>query len=471
MNNIKDFSIWLDKHNQLISENDNYYKAHLEFLYENFRNTTEEFYKEIFKETQAIIETHAQESVEENRAIFSENDKHKDKKKKKRFGLFKKNKTEDKYEEKELQHKFEMNKIEAKHKNEMMLIRKQNEEFQDKFTELMPKLHIQAQTLGVIGETELIKLFEDLKQFNLSIINLTQVDHVSDIWLIDGNHKILFVVESKNKDSISKNDIDKFENDLIYISNKKNHQQIIKQLNSQLGEDESEVEIETLSESNDVNEINGVNTVNETNVTNELSDLKPVTEKKRVGYKQFFKDFDNYTIVGLFVSLRTAVINQSIGSCNYSFEKTYITQQCCTKEFLSMYIQTIVATNSVKKFDNEKYQSVIDTISDKYKNIQTIITNINMINDSANSIIQTTESVKKLLENEISEINKSLVKIDTKESDLVKAEQKIMEYITTTPTKQLKVNDVKQIANNLPVFNGVKITKAWILEQKKDVKK
>ena len=459
--------MWLDKHNQLISESESYYKAHLEFLYENFRNTTEEFYKETFKETQAIIETQEQESAEENRAIFSENDKHKDKKKKKRFGLFKKNKTEDKYEEKELQHKFEMNRIETKHKNEMMLIRKQNEEFQDKFTELMPKLHIQAQTLGVIGETELIKLFEDLKQFNLNIINLTQVDHVSDIWLIDGDHKILFVVESKNKDSISKNDIEKFENDLVYISNKKNHQQIIKQLNSQLGEDNEidennvdEVEIDTLSESNEINEVNGVST-----------DLKPITDVKRVGYKQFFKDFDNYTIVGLFVSLRTAVINQSIGSCNYSFEKTYITQQCCTKEFLSMYIQTIVATNSVKKFDNEKYQSVIDTISDKYKNIQTIITNINMINDSANTIIQTTESVKKLLENEISEINKSLVKIDTKESDLVKAEQKIMEYISSTPIKQLKVNDVKQLANNLPVFNGVKITRNWILEQKKEVKK
>lgn len=463
MNDIKNFSLWLDKHNQLISENESYYKAHLDFLYENFRNTTEEFYKDTFKETQAIIETQEQESAEENRAIFSENDKHKDKKKKKRFGLFKKNKTEDKYEEKELQHKFEMNRIETKHKNEMMLIRKQNEEFQDKFTELMPKLHIQAQTLGVIGETELIKLFEDLKQFNLNIINLTQVDHVSDIWLIDGDHKILFVVESKNKDSISKNDIEKFENDLVYIANKNNHQQIIKQLNSQLGEenvtDENEVEIDTLSESN---EASGVNTVNE---------LKPVTERKTVGYKQFFKDFDNYTIVGLFVSLRTAVINQSIGSCNYSFEKTYITQQCCTKEFLSMYIQTIVATNSVKKFDNEKYQSVIDTISDKYKNIQTIITNINMINDSANTIIQTTESVKKLLENEISEINKSLVKIDTKESDLVKAEQKIMEYISTTPNKQLRVNEVKQLANNLPVFNGVKITKDWIIEQKKVVKK
>ena len=457
MNDIKNFSLWLDKHNQLISESESYYKAHLDFLYENFRNTTEEFYKETFKETQAIIETQEQESAEESRAIFSENDKHKDKKKKKRFGLFKKNKTEDKYEEKELQHKFEMNRIETKHKNEMMLIRKQNEEFQDKFTELMPKLHIQAQTLGVIGETELIKLFEDLKQFNLNIINLTQVDHVSDIWLIDGDHKILFVVESKNKDSISKNDIEKFENDLVYIANKNNHQQIIKQLNSQHGEESNEeIEIDSLSESN---EASGV------------SDLKPITERKTVGYKQFFKDFDNYTIVGLFVSLRTAVINQSIGSCNYSFEKTYITQQCCTKEFLSMYIQTIVATNSVKKFDNEKYQSVIDTISDKYKNIQTIITNINMINDSANTIIQTTESVKKLLENEISEINKSLVKIDTKESDLVKAEQKIIEYISTTPNKQLRVNEVKQLANNLPVFNGVKITKDWIIEQKKVVKK
>lgn len=466
MNDIKNFSAWLDKHNQLISESESYYKAHLEFLYENFRNTTEEFYKETFKETQAIIETQEQESAEENRAIFSENDKHKDKKKKKRFGLFKKNKTEDKYEEKELQHKFEMNRIETKHKNEMMLIRKQNEEFQDKFTELMPKLHIQAQTLGVIGETELIKLFEDLKQFNLNIINLTQVDHVSDIWLIDGDHKILFVVESKNKDSISKNDIEKFENDLVYIANKKNHQQIIKQLNSQHGEESNdEINIDSLSESNEDN------TINEANGVNSINDLKPVTERKRVGYKQFFKDFDNYTIVGLFVSLRTAVINQSIGSCNYSFEKTYITQQCCTKEFLSMYIQTIVATNSVKKFDNEKYQSVIDTISDKYKNIQTIITNINMINDSANTIIQTTESVKKLLENEISEINKSLVKIDTKESDLVKAEQKIIEYISTTPNKQLRVNEVKQLANNLPVFNGVKITKDWIIEQKKNVKK
>ena len=165
----------------------------------NFRNITEEHYIKfnIITNQAVIVENVTEESTSE-KLIEDHTDK---KKKKKKFGLFKKkdkSKEESKEDSKELQHKLELNRIETRHRNEMLAIKKQNEEFQNKFTDLMPKLHIQAQTLGVIGETELMKLFENLidsrfKSYNLSIINLTQVDHVSDIWLIDETHNILLV--------------------------------------------------------------------------------------------------------------------------------------------------------------------------------------------------------------------------------------------------------------------------------------
>jgi hypothetical protein len=67
----------------------------------------------------------------------------------------------------------------------------------------------------------------------------------------------------------------------------------------------------------------------------------------------------------------------------------------------------------------------------------------------------------------IGEINESLVNIDIGvDSDIVKAEQKIIEYCKKTTVKKIRVSDVKALANGLPVFNGSKITKDFCLRLK-----
>ena len=264
------------------------------------------------------------------------------------------------------------------------------DELTNKFTAITPKLNIQAQELGVIGEDALMKMFTEA---GLKVEIKAKVPHVSDLWGIDEAHKILFVIESKNKNVITAQDIEKFKYDLSYIAKHK---------------------------------------------------LQP-------------KDF---TIVGLFVSLRTKIINQSIGGCNFSYAETYIGNQCLSQEFLKMYISTIRTLKGVYEHDQTEYKRILESVTEKYKSMNIIVGNLNSITNCAQEIIQSANDAKRLLDTTCDNLKESMIKLNTPETELIKAEKRIIDYLKKTPKSKIKMSTVKELANGLPVFDGRRITKA-----------
>lgn len=63
---------------------------------------------------------------------------------------------------------------------------------------------------------------QDLKELFISMgkkcIDKHKTNHVADLWIIDDDNKILYVIESKNKGRILSDDLIKFKNDLEYIN-------------------------------------------------------------------------------------------------------------------------------------------------------------------------------------------------------------------------------------------------------------
>lgn len=264
------------------------------------------------------------------------------------------------------------------------------DELTNKFTAITPKLNIQAQELGVIGEDALSKMFTEV---GLRVEVKAKVPHVSDLWGYDDAHKILFVIESKNKNVITQQDIEKFKFDLSYIAKHK---------------------------------------------------LQPT----------------NYTIIGLFVSLRTKTINQSIGSCNFTYTETYIGNQCLSQEFLKMYISTIRTLKGVYDHDQTEYKRILESVTQKYNSMNVILSNLDMITKNAEAIIQSVDSAKQLLDSTCDSLKESMIKLNTPETDLIKAEKKILDYLKKTPKTKIKMTTVKELANGQPVFGGRRLTKA-----------
>jgi hypothetical protein len=182
-----------------------------------------------------------------------------------------------------------------------------------------------------------------------------------------------------------------------------------------------------------------------------------------------FDNFTQYKVVGLFISLRTQTVNSSFGSCTYTFEKTYIGNQCISKEFFSMYLQTTSTINNTHKFNKDDYQRVVDLISDKYNSLKNVLKAIGSIQQNAISIQSTATMIEQELSTKMDDINASLATIATTESEIVKAEKKICDYIISLPTNKLRVQQVKDLSRGLKVFNGAKLDKQFISKKKAEL--
>lgn len=68
--------------------------------------------------------------------------------------------------------------------------------------------------LGVEGEMELKQIFETM---NKKVIDKHKTNHACDLWIIDDDNKIIYAIESKNKQKIIQEDIEKFDFDLKFI--------------------------------------------------------------------------------------------------------------------------------------------------------------------------------------------------------------------------------------------------------------
>ena len=57
-----------------------------------------------------------------------------------------------------------------------------------------------------------------------------------------------------------------------------------------------------------------------------------------------------------------------------------------------------------------------------------------------------------------------MIKLNTPETELIKAEKRILDYLKKTSKAKIKMTTVKELANGLPVFGGKRLTKAFCEE-------
>lgn len=468
--NVNAYQDWLYKHNILLTTNleasNEYIDKCNRLIFEHMKSVTEEVYDSIFTVSAAVIvdqvededlpkQSESSETKAKKKGLFSWM-KHKESKQTKQ----QQDQMQQQMEEQRRKHHEAIEQMQREHAIEQARLKEQmktqeeqhnlvitqlqqqqqaTKDLQDKLDTMLPKMTFQAQTLGVIGESELYNMFKSLNHFDLTIINQAKVNHVSDLWMIDNENKILYVVESKNKDTITNADIEKFDYDLKYIQESNHHETIKSAMLKR-----QQVDLMSSTKNNNANEM--INTIN-----------------------NLFDNFTQYKVVGLFISLRTQTVNSSFGSCTYTFEKTYIGNQCISKEFFSMYLQTTSTINNTHKFNKDDYQRVVDLISDKYNSLKNVLKAIGSIQQNAISIQSTATMIEQELSTKMDDINASLATIATTESEIVKAEKKICDYIISLPTNKLRVQQVKDLSRGLKVFNGAKLDKQFISKKKAEL--
>lgn len=468
--NANAYQDWLYKHNILLTTNleasNEYIDKCNRLIFEHMKSVTEEVYDSIFTVSAAVIvdqvededlpkQSESSETKAKKKGLFSWM-KHKENKQNKQ----QQDQMQQQMEEQRRKHQEAIEQMQREHAIEQARLKEQmktqeeqhnlvitqlqqqqqaTKDLQDKLDTMLPKMTFQAQTLGVIGESELYNMFKSLNHFDLTIINQAKVNHVSDLWMIDNENKILYVVESKNKDTITNADIEKFDYDLKYIQESNHHETIKSAMLKR-----QQVDLMSSTKNNNANEM--INTIN-----------------------NLFDNFTQYKVVGLFISLRTQTVNSSFGSCTYTFEKTYIGNQCISKEFFSMYLQTTSTINNTHKFNKDDYQRVVDLISDKYNSLKNVLKAIGSIQQNAISIQSTATMIEQELSTKMDDINASLATIATTESEIVKAEKKICDYIISLPTNKLRVQQVKDLSRGLKVFNGAKLDKQFISKKKAEL--
>ena len=85
--------------------------------------------------------------------------------------------------------------------------------FQGMFKQATKLIPSSSPELGIQGETEMIKLLQELFPKN-EILNATETNHSGDIIMVDNKTNIKYIFEIKNKQSITANDITKFVSDV-----------------------------------------------------------------------------------------------------------------------------------------------------------------------------------------------------------------------------------------------------------------
>lgn len=289
--------------------------------------------------------------------------------------------------------------ITQKHRDELKVLNdnliseiKLKHELENKLLTMTSKKSI---TLGNEGEKELFEIF---KSMNKHVIDKHKTSHACDMWIVDDEHKILYVIESKNKKRIIQEDIVKFNFDLDYIPK-----------NLLIGEHKT------------------------------------------------------YKIIGLFISLNSDSINNEIGSFLFDLDKTYITNNYVFKEFFEIYfksIECLIHENNIKS-RNE----VIDLISNEYKTMAHLIDLCNDIDNNANKIVQNSTMIKKELSKRIHDFKQELINIENETSKQILIENEIKTYILECVSKKTKISikKIKEQIKNTNIFEGKKITSAFLI--------
>lgn len=249
--------------------------------------------------------------------------------------------------------------------------------------------------LGEIGEKLVVQAFEILntkhsEQLEIQRISVDQ-KHSGDILVKDLINNILFVVEVKNKQEISKDDIQKFNDDLQRLKS----------------------------------------------------------------------EYTDFVVVGLFISLYTKTINTTLKSFTPSFEKTYITRDYFTIEFLRMYIDSIRKQSSIERqiqvTDEDK--EFIKTLKNQFDDMKFLTDQCAEIQEHINALQENLKNIQSKVVNKFNSTQNILEKYDSKNQEEEIIKRNIVRYCKDKNWSEQKilVKDVKNMIgthNILPIKSG-----------------
>lgn len=218
-----EFLEFISKHNKLYNIDQEYTTTIDEFLYDNLKEYVMEYESEYLnieterslKEPIDINEQHKLEiqTLSNNYETIIEHYKtaHEEE-----LTRIREESNELLKKELELEHVKAINELNNEHNK---AINELNNEHNNKLMSLQKEIADLKSTssikLGCKAEQDLKELFIGMGK---NCIDKHKTNHVADLWIIDDDNKILYVIESKNKGRILSDDLIKFKNDLDYIS-------------------------------------------------------------------------------------------------------------------------------------------------------------------------------------------------------------------------------------------------------------
>lgn len=229
-----EFLEFISKHNKLYNIDQEYTTTIDEFLYDNLKEYVMEYESEYLnvetegspKEPIDINEQHKLEiqTLTNNYESIIEHYKttHEEE-----LNKIRNESNELLKKELELEHVKTVNQLNSEHAKAMSeLTNEHSKVISDLNNEHNNKLMSLQKEIADLKSTSSIKLGckaeQDLKELFISMgkncVDKHKTNHVADLWIIDDDNKILYVIESKNKGRILSDDLIKFKNDLDYIS-------------------------------------------------------------------------------------------------------------------------------------------------------------------------------------------------------------------------------------------------------------
>lgn len=179
--------------------------------------------------------------------------------------------------------------------------------------------------------------------------------------------------------------------------------------------------------------------------------------------------YDNYKVVGLFISTESAEINYEIGTFSFNPEVTYITKNYIFPEFFQIYFNTIEEIYSIpEKF--EGYNRTLEIIQNEYKELTSVLELSKNIQTKASEIIKDSQEIDNKLVDKIKNFRETLappvptpsvlINLNSRDKNKLILEGEIKEYINTD--KKWTVIKVREMSKGYDIFKGVKLTREYL---------
>lgn len=192
-------------------------------------------------------------------------------------------------------------------------------------------------------------------------------------------------------------------------------------------------------------------------------EVKNKTVISREDIKKF--DFDlkrlialhrSYKVVGLFISLFNKSINETIQSFTTDFDKTYITRDYFTVEFLRIYIESIRKQLKIQKdisiSDDDK--KMIETLQENFDEFKFISDECAEMENHILALQEKVNNIKNRFKTKISSCQEVLVKYDPESQKQSNTQRQLVEYCRKHNWKKesIKVKDVRDLMKTTDLF-------------------